>query len=63
VANVQLCFAAGAATDRDGAEVAETTPTTATAVARMMSDDFMTTPFGWGRRSIDGCGQAALKRQ
>jgi hypothetical protein len=55
-------LAAGAAADRDVAEAAETTPTTATAVARMMSDDFMTTPFGWGRLSIDGCGQAAPKR-
>jgi hypothetical protein len=56
-------LAAGAAADRDVAEAAETTPTTATAVARMMSDDFMTTPFGWGRLSIDGCGQAAPKRR
>jgi hypothetical protein len=39
-------LAAGAAADREGAEVAETTQKTATAVARMTSDDFMTTPFG-----------------
>jgi len=31
-------------------------------VASMMIDDFMTTPFGWGRPSIDRRGQAAPKR-
>jgi hypothetical protein len=56
-------MAAGAAADRDGTEAAETTPTTATAMTRRMSVDFMTTPFGWGRLSIDGSGQATPKRR
>src|SRR5881409_2015643 len=33
--------------DADAKMVAAATPTTATAMARMTSDDFMTTPFGW----------------
>jgi hypothetical protein len=63
VANVQPCLADGVAADREGDEAAETTLTTATAVTSMMSDDFMTTPFGWVVSSIDRAGQAAPKHR
>src|SRR4029453_6209516 len=65
VAKVQLCFADGFAAEGDFAEAAETMTMTATAAARIMSEDFMTTPFGWGqlecRRRRSSCTQAVVK--
>jgi hypothetical protein len=42
-------LADGSAAERDVAEAVETMTMTATAAARIMSDDFMATPFDWGR--------------